>query len=309
MSNKLRILSLVLLIPMYILLFTPKQDTLAENFQDINEGHKYFLAINYLRENGIIQGYEDNTFKPDEKINRAEALKMLTLASGIFTQEQFSPSENLDEETSVKEAPFSDTPVYAWYTKYLAAAKEKGIINGYSDGSFKPDKTINLAETLKIYFESIGNLDYSKTTENLVKDTPLESWFSQYAGYATSLGLINIYSDNTVKPDQEMTRGYMAEIIYRTQLSSEGYKFGKATWYYGIAEGDNLTTAHKTLPKGTILEVSNLSNGKTVQVKVNDRGPYGPGRELDLSSKAFSEIADLGTGVIYIQYKIISTPS
>jgi len=62
-----------------------------------------------------------------------------------------------------------------------------------------------------------------------------------------------------------------------------------------------LTCAHKTLPFGTRLEVRH--NGKTVVVRVNDRGPFIKGRELDLSSGAFAKLAPLSRGVITVEYR------
>ena len=63
---------------------------------------------------------------------------------------------------------------------------------------------------------------------------------------------------------------------------------------------DATTCAHKSLPKGTALKVTNLANGKATSCVVNDRGPYVEGRILDLSKPAFSEIASLSDGVIRV---------
>lgn len=72
---------------------------------------------------------------------------------------------------------------------------------------------------------------------------------------------------------------------------------GKATWY----ATPGLTAAHRTLPFGTIVRVTNLTNGKQVTVTIRDRGPYGDGRIIDLSDTAFKEIAALSTGVINVK--------
>ena len=88
--------------------------------------------------------------------------------------------------------------------------------------------------------------------------------------------------------------------------STNTYNFGRATYYAdslaarGTASGDPydpriFTVAHKTLPFGTMLRVTNLANGKTVDVKVNDRGPYATGVVLDLSKSAFAAIASTST--------------
>jgi uncharacterized protein YabE (DUF348 family) len=69
---------------------------------------------------------------------------------------------------------------------------------------------------------------------------------------------------------------------------------GQATWY----ERDGMVAAHKTLPFGTEVTVTNLANGRQVTVVINDRGPYGDGRIIDLSDDAFTQLAPLGAGVI-----------
>lgn len=294
-------LSQWLLIPMILMTSVPQS---AAAFSDVEPGDGNYVAITYLEQQGIINGYEDGTFRPTQSINRAEALKMLTLASGLFSEDQLATVEIKLGEI---EQPFSDTPLEAWYTKYLIEAKNRGIIDGYEDNSFKPEQTINLAEALKMYLEAHENLAYPLTNDWLFADTPTDSWFINYTAYAASRGMVYIWNDNKIHPAQEMTRGYMAELIYRKLKFKEGYTFGKATFYSAWLNGNGseYKAAHKTLPFGTIVEVTNLDNGKSVQVEINDRGPYGPGRVIDLSTGAFAAIGSTSTGVLHIQYKVI----
>ncbi|GAB5466302.1 MAG: hypothetical protein Kapaf2KO_17380 [Candidatus Kapaibacteriales bacterium] len=91
---------------------------------------------------------------------------------------------------------------------------------------------------------------------------------------------------------------------------------GKAS-YYGekfhgrtTANGEKfdmyaMTAAHKSLPFGTVLEVVNLRNGKKTKVRVNDRGPFVPGRVLDLSKGAAEELDMISDGVIEVEIRII----
>jgi len=65
---------------------------------------------------------------------------------------------------------------------------------------------------------------------------------------------------------------------------------------------NKLTAAHKTLPFGTRVKVTNPSNGKSVVVRINDRGPFTPGRILDLSEAAFARIESLGKGIFNCRY-------
>jgi rare lipoprotein A len=66
-----------------------------------------------------------------------------------------------------------------------------------------------------------------------------------------------------------------------------------------------LTAAHKTLPFGTHVRVTNTKNGETVTVRINDRGPFVAGRCLDLSTAAFKQIASTGAGVITVRYQVV----
>ena len=84
------------------------------------------------------------------------------------------------------------------------------------------------------------------------------------------------------------------------------YFHGRKTASGELYNQYKLTAAHKTLPLGTVVKVTNLSNSKSVFVKINDRGPFVKGRDLDLSKGAYQKIASLSSGVIKIKYKIIN---
>jgi rare lipoprotein A len=79
----------------------------------------------------------------------------------------------------------------------------------------------------------------------------------------------------------------------RSAVAGTGVEYGQATWY-GCP---GMHAAHKTLPFGTAVTVTNLDNGNSVTVTINDRGPYAEGRIIDLCDGAFAQIAPLGQGV------------
>ena len=68
---------------------------------------------------------------------------------------------------------------------------------------------------------------------------------------------------------------------------------------------EHLTAAHKTLPFGTRVRVTNLSNNKSVVVTINDRGPFVKGRVIDLSKAAFREIENISKGVTKVKLEIL----
>lgn len=92
----------------------------------------------------------------------------------------------------------------------------------------------------------------------------------------------------------------------RTSLVSwYGYKERRITASGEVLNNNSLTAAHKTLRFGTKVLVTNLENGKSVTVRINDRGPFVKNRILDLSKGAFQEISNLNKGVIKIKYSVI----
>ncbi len=91
---------------------------------------------------------------------------------------------------------------------------------------------------------------------------------------------------------------------------------GKASFYADKFEGhstasgekykhNKLTAAHKTLPFGTVVRVTNLANGNSVDVVINDRGPYVEGRVIDLSKAAAEKLAFINLGVTDVKVEVI----
>ena len=84
-----------------------------------------------------------------------------------------------------------------------------------------------------------------------------------------------------------------------SEPSSGNSQSGQASYYYHPEEG--MTAAHRTLPFGTVVTVTNRANGKSIRVTINDRGPYIDGRIIDLNEPAFTQIASKSTGVIDVR--------
>ncbi|SEQ21461.1 rare lipoprotein A [Treponema bryantii] len=102
-----------------------------------------------------------------------------------------------------------------------------------------------------------------------------------------------------------------------TPLFSEVYKTGVTASYYAedfhgkrTSNGERFnmndyTCAHKSLPFNTVLKVTNLANGKTCEVRVNDRGPFVASREIDLSKAAAIKLGMIGSGTTKVKLEII----
>ncbi|MCA9839517.1 MAG: septal ring lytic transglycosylase RlpA family protein [Trueperaceae bacterium] len=93
---------------------------------------------------------------------------------------------------------------------------------------------------------------------------------------------------------------------------------GRASWYGPkfagrktangeIFDPSQLTAAHKTLPFGTLVRVYNLDNGTSVVVRINDRGPFKPGRIIDLSKAAAESLGMIGSGTAQVKLELLSS--
>lgn len=108
-----------------------------------------------------------------------------------------------------------------------------------------------------------------------------------------------------------------SHVPQKTDSNLIGYtETGKASFYAmkfqfrKTASGERfnqfaMTAAHKKLPFGTMLVVTNLENGKSIKVKVNDRGPFIKGRIIDLTSAAFAKIGDTRTGILAVKIEAV----
>ncbi len=116
------------------------------------------------------------------------------------------------------------------------------------------------------------------------------------------------------QPDREKAS---QEILTDEEVNTATYYQTGIASYYGkrfqnkkTASGErfdlhSMTAAHKTLPFGTKVIVKNLNNGKTVSVRINDRGPFVKWRVIDLSKAAFSQIASLDDGLAKVEIRIV----
>ncbi len=291
--------------PLYLALtlslLTPEPVTsgaLDSWYTDVPDHHAYYEGIYYMTQAGWISGYEDGTFQATKEVSRVEALKMILEVAGI---------EFVDLEVPIS---YSDISQGVWYYDYLSTASSLGIVSGYSDGSFQPEGTLNRVEALKMLLLA---------TDRQVPTVEEEHWYSAYLAYATLHALITPDETGDYLPGQTLTRGELADLIYR--FKKEPYtgevEYGIASYYgysfdgHNTASGTPLDTegfmaAHKTLPFGTIVRITRLDTLQTVEVTVVDRGPYTEGYIIDLTPAAFEQIASLSTGIVKVRLEVLN---
>lgn len=165
-------------------------------FNDVSPLHENYEAIKFVQENGIVNGYPDLTFRPDSTINRGEFTKIIV--------ETVMPGEAEGSNC------FKDIKT-EWFAKYVCYAREKGILSGYPDGYFRPEKPIAFSEAAKI----ISN------TFELSQDKEIGNNESWYKKPITELGLAGAIPINIDSFEKLITRGEMAEIMYRLKADKK----------------------------------------------------------------------------------------
>jgi len=196
------------------------------SFPDVSTDNKYFTAIEYFKEKNVIQGYTDGTFRPDQEATRAEALKIILLSSNIAVDSV------LPEDTNI----FPDVKPLDWFYPYIKKAKTMNIVEGYKDGTFMPNQTQNIPETLKIIFLSKGiSIDEVPLDVSIYPDVTNDLWFAKYAYYAKQKNIIDPEEDGKMNAGRSLTRGELVEMMYRMDMviANNGEPFDLSTnWPY-----------------------------------------------------------------------------
>lgn len=166
------------------------------NLTDIT-GHRYEQSIRNLVAMGVINGNPDGTFRPEDPVNRAASLKI------ILQSLRAKQLEN-GEAPYVMPANFNkfpDVTTDLWYATYVAEGVDKGIIDGYPDGTFKGDQNVILAEALKMTLEA-----HKVSVWNGVTDP----WYKKYFDAAHQLQLL---PSDLQDPAHVLTRAELAYIV------------------------------------------------------------------------------------------------
>jgi uncharacterized protein YkwD len=178
-------------------------------FSDVSTDHPNAAAIDFLSKEKVISGYPDGSFGPANPVNRAEALKILLLAS------------DLPGNTS-RSGDFPDVADEAWFAPFVFSADARGIANGYPDGFFRPEQTVNLVEALKMLFAANSvSLENYQTETQLFADSEKRAWYNSFLFYAKTFEIVEPDSANKIYPATPLTRAQLAEIVFRFQTRVE----------------------------------------------------------------------------------------
>lgn len=173
-----------------------------ESFEDI-KSHWAQDEIEEMTTMGYING-SDGKYRPDDKITRAEFASILIRLLG---------SDSLE----MKDVPFKDIKSTDWFAQDVALAKELGLVDGYTDGTFKPNASIKRQEIGKLLGNLLDtNLDLEDVEDILsVFEDGIVEWAKEQVAATVDAGLIKGFPDNTFGGDLNTTRAEAAVILLR----------------------------------------------------------------------------------------------
>lgn len=174
-------------------------DTATPVFKDVDATTNEGKAIIKMYNAGILAGYEDNTFKPDGSITRAELVR-------VFNQ-VFKYS--VDENTAVPDF-VDNTNKAAWYYNDVKIAQANGYINGFEDNTFRPQENFTRQQVC-VVMDLITKLDLPEMKVEI--SDAVSDWATGYVNRALVAGFFTLEEGNTFRATENITRGEVCELL------------------------------------------------------------------------------------------------
>ena len=222
-------------------------------------GHWAENSIRTWQEKGLIKGYSDGSFKPDNFVTRAEFVRFMNQIFGL---------------DNVGTANFNDVSVNQWFYKDIAIAVQSGYCSGYPDGSFKPNEYVTRAQACVFISKYLGIS--SNNNSNFLDSYDIPSYAIPYVNALVDSGYISGYEDGTFKPNNPITR---AETVF---IIDKAYNYGNNTnintnTNTSINVSDFLIEEEdyrleNTVVEGNLIISENVNNGKVYLDNVEVKG-------------------------------------
>lgn len=164
-----------------------------KEFSDVSKESEYHEAISMLSFMGVMKGYDDNNFKPESTLTRAEAAAIIVRLL------------NLEEDAKQEKTNYTDVETEHWASGYINVAEENGIINGQGDGTFAPEEHLTYNQLLKMLVCTLG-----------YEPLALASGGWNHGGYVFAAKQIGLIESEPESIDEPITRGEAAEAVYKS---------------------------------------------------------------------------------------------
>ena len=174
---------------------------LETGFRDVPLDSPFSRNIISLREANVISGFPDSTFRPAQRVTRAEMSKF------IFN--------GFEIEQNLSCAPFPDVNSSNGFFRFVTSLRCNNIIAGFPDGLYRPDNSVTRGEMAKFIVNAAGFK--VNTSAGFFPDAPTGNTFASEISTLKCLGVVRGFEDGTYKPGNTVTRGEMAAFIDRAR--------------------------------------------------------------------------------------------
>ena len=231
----------------------------AAGFNDIS-GHWARNDILQLTSLSIVKG-SAGRFYPDGAVTRAEFAAMIIKALGYG--DQAGITQGL--------APgYSDVPGYHWASGFVNLAREKGVISGYPDGSFKPEKVISRGEITSVLVRALQlPLGAEETLTRFTDSDAIPGWARSSISAAYSAGLVSGFPDGSFRSERAASRGETAALIKKVLV-----ELGRQYTIYASVEAVSADGKSLTLNIAGQQTTLLFAGGATLLVDGKLSGPY-----------------------------------
>ncbi|MBB6447306.1 leucine-rich repeat domain-containing protein [Bacillus benzoevorans] len=271
-------------------LVAPLQGQAEGGFKDVSTSYTFYDEVLYLSGKEVIAGFSDGTFKPNNTVTRAQAAMMLGRAL------------NLNGEP--RNTKFKDVTAYVTGSGYIAAAVEKGIISGFTDGTYRPHDAVTRGQ-MAIFL----NQAFSLTTGN---ENGFSDVSSKIAAYQSILnvsanGIASGYADGTYRPNLAVTRGQFSAFMARAlepSFRAEVVHFSDKNFEKAIRD-----TLHKPAGNITAADMDSINKIEAKGYAINHLTGIEYAKNLTYLDLGMNEISDISRLAGLTKLRVLHLPS
>lgn len=182
---------------------TVGQVSASKSYPDVPTDHHAADSIQFLTDRGIIEGFPDNTFRPENAVTRAEASRIITGAT--FYLGIIYPAHNKRPMIT-----FTDVKSHHWYSKPITHMYENRILNGFPDKSFRPNETVTRAQLTKMISDAFQLKDVQVKLP--FTDVKPNAWYTPAITNLFATGIIS-QTNGQFKPSHKMSRAEVSQYV------------------------------------------------------------------------------------------------
>jgi predicted membrane protein len=176
-----------------------ENDSVMVEFSDLNEKKWYYQATEFVLTTGLMKGYGNGKFGPEDQLTRAQLVQVLYNQAGC-------PEGNWENT-------FTDVGANTWYADAACWAAAEGLVYGYGDGRFGPNEYVTREQMVMVFWRQAGCPTPTTTQLDFSDGDEIHNWAMEAMLWATENGIIHGVGNGRLSPTTVVTRAQLAQIL------------------------------------------------------------------------------------------------